>query len=61
MQRSRGFLGLFIVAGVFISAWAQSPSLPPAQTALIQQLQREYPGVLVYTEGNQVRLSLIHI
>ncbi|MCX7993066.1 MAG: hypothetical protein N2651_05310 [Fimbriimonadales bacterium] len=53
MFRSRWFLGLLLVAGTVVSVWAQSPNT--TQELLTQQLQREYPGVLVYTEGDQVR------
>ncbi|MCS6918871.1 MAG: PepSY domain-containing protein [Fimbriimonadales bacterium] len=55
MVRFRWFLGLFLAAGIIISVWAQSPNSSLTPTLLTQQLQREYPGVLVYTEGDQVR------
>ncbi|OYT74626.1 MAG: hypothetical protein CFK49_07475 [Armatimonadetes bacterium JP3_11] len=55
MFQSLRFLWLLFVVGYAANLWAQSPEALHAQTALIQQLQREYPGVLVYTEGNQVR------
>ncbi len=55
MVRFRKFLVLFLVAGFALSAWAQSLNALQTQAVLTQQLQREYPGVLVYTEGDQVR------
>ncbi len=55
MLRSRWFLGLFLAAGVLVSAVAQSPDALQTQAVLAQQIQREFPGVLVYTEGDQVR------
>ncbi|MFN7018795.1 MAG: PepSY domain-containing protein [Fimbriimonadales bacterium] len=55
MLRSRWFLGLFITAGVLASAAAQSNDALRTQALLTQQLQREFPGVLVYMEGHQVR------
>ncbi|MFN7016533.1 MAG: hypothetical protein ACK4P5_05090, partial [Fimbriimonadales bacterium] len=55
MLRARWFLGLFITAGVLASAAAQSNDALRTQALLTQQLQREFPGVLVYMEGHQVR------
>ncbi|MCX7925119.1 MAG: PepSY domain-containing protein, partial [Fimbriimonadales bacterium] len=55
MFGSRWFLVLFLAAGVLISAWAQSSDALQTQAILTRQLQQEYPGVLVYTEGDQVR------
>jgi hypothetical protein len=55
MFRSCRFLGLLLAAGIVTNLWAQSLDALQTQTVLIQQLQREYPGVLVYTEGEQVR------
>jgi len=44
------------VAGALALAQAQSPDALQVQAELTRQLQREHPGVLVYTEGDQVRL-----
>lgn len=55
MRFIRGFFGLLLLAGAFALTHAQSPSMLQAQVELSQRLQREYPGVLVYTEGDQVR------
>jgi hypothetical protein len=55
VRHSRGFFGLMLVAGVLALAQAQSLEARQVQAELTQQLQREYPGVLVYTEGDQVR------
>jgi hypothetical protein len=55
VRHFRGFLGLMLVAGVLALAQAQSLEARQVQAELTQQLQREYPGVLVYTEGDQVR------
>jgi hypothetical protein len=55
MRSTYGFLGLLFVAGALALAQAQSPDALQAQAELTRQLQREHPGVLVYTEGDQVR------
>ncbi|MDM7460507.1 MAG: PepSY domain-containing protein, partial [bacterium] len=55
MLSSRWFLGLFIASGVLVAAWGQPPDALKMQAVLIEQLQREFSGVLVYTEVDQVR------
>jgi hypothetical protein len=55
MRPYHRFLGLLFVAGALALAQAQSPTHCKMQAELTRQLQREYPGVLVYTEGDQVR------
>jgi hypothetical protein len=55
MRPYHRFLGLLFVAGALALAQAQSPNALQVQAELTRQLQREYPGVLVYTEGDQVR------
>ncbi len=55
MRFIRGFFGLLLVAGALALAHAQAPSMLQTQAELAQRLQREYPSVLVYMEGDQVR------
>lgn len=55
MRPYHRFLGLLLVAGAIALAQAQSPDALQVQAELTRQLQREHPGVLVYTEGDQVR------
>jgi hypothetical protein len=55
MRTSRVFLGLLFVVGAFSLAHTQSRNALQLQAELTQQLQREYPSVLVYLEGDQVR------
>jgi hypothetical protein len=52
MRSARRFVGILLIASLFYQAQAQSAEV--LQAELIQQLQREYSGVLVYTEGGQV-------
>jgi hypothetical protein len=55
MRTSRVSLGLLFVVGAFSLAHTQSRNALQLQAELTQQLQREYPSVLVYLEGDQVR------
>lgn len=55
MRISRAFFGLLLMTGALVLGHAQRPSALQVQADWAQQLQREYPGVLVYTEGEQVR------
>ena len=55
MRTFRVSLGLLFVVGALSLAHTQSRDALQLQAELTQRLQREYPNVLVYMEGNQVR------
>lgn len=56
MRFSTGFFGLAAAVSTLGFAQAQLSEVLQTQLQLIQQLQREHPGVLTYKEGDQVRL-----
>jgi hypothetical protein len=55
MRFSTGFFGLALAVSTLGFAQAQLSEVLQTQLQLIQQLQREHPGVLTYKEGDQVR------